>query len=84
MIPQSDERPVAGQFYLDISVHAEKRMKQRGISRDRLLVALMYGHRVYGRGCTFIHLRRCDLPAELDREADRYDGIVLWSSGARS
>ena len=62
---------------LAISVHAMKRMNQRGISDELLHQALAYGRTYYGTGARFVYLAARDVPTHLRRIGERLEGLTL-------
>jgi len=67
----------ADDFYRNLTQHVEKRLRQRGISREGVLAALAYGHIIYGRAVTRYYLRRCDVPPDQAADLARFAGLVV-------
>jgi hypothetical protein len=75
--PDEPDLQVGGLYY-QVSNHAARRMRQRGISRFAVLTVLMFGEHKPAPGAAMsVTFRRSNIPAGCESEYERYTGLEL-------
>lgn len=68
-------------FYVEVSEHMAKRMRQRGISREAVIACLMFGGRTQTGGRVRVMLRKQDVPEGIGAQYGRYVGVICVLEG---
>jgi hypothetical protein len=68
-------------FNFSHTQHSNKRSCQRGINKDKIIIALEYGKATFKQGLLYYVLGEKDIPAHLQQEKNKFMNIVVIVSG---
>lgn len=68
-------------FNFSHTQHSNKRSCQRGINKDKIIIALVYGKATFKQGLLYYVLGEKDIPAHLQQEKNKFMNIVVIVSG---
>ena len=68
-------------FNFSHTQHSNKRSCQRGINKDKIIIALEYGKATFKQGLMYYVLGEKDIPAHLQQEKNKFMNIVVIVSG---